>query len=417
MSSNRVTFTADSLRKFICPFDKRRIIFYDKKQPKLACIVSKSGIRTFALHAFNRRTKKPLQLTIGRYPDISINHARDQVSKLLAQLADGVDIKDERNKIRLEPTLDDLYERWHDSVKHRKRSIKDDERTYELHIQPYFGEKRIKSITTSQVRTWHNKLSKKTRQRKKDGKKVTLSQTSANRCLALLRSIYNAEAPEIPNPCKGVKLFKETSRDRFIKPQEMNRFFSALYSPDTPDTLRDLVKIMLFTGARRMNVFSMRWSELDLDSAVWTIPGSKFKSGDKSEVELIPLVVDILKERQNNRSSIFVFPAKSKTGHISDPKKQWKNLIERAGLPDLRMHDLRRTCGSYQAIAGSSLLVIGKSLGHRNMKTTEVYARVDRSPVRESMEAGAEEILKALSTPKKVVDIRGKDEQSGQDKG
>jgi hypothetical protein len=276
MPRNKITLTADSLRKMTCPEDKRRIIFYDKTQPKLACVVSKTGIKTFALHAFDRRTKKPLQLTIGRYPDISVNHARDQVSKLLAQIADGIDIKEERNKIRAESTLDDLYQRWHNSAKHRKRTIKDDERTYELHIKPYFGKKRISSLTTSQVRSWHSKLSKKPRQRKKDGQNATLSQSSANRCLALLRSIYNAEAPEIPNPCKGVKQFKESSRDRFIRPHEMNKFFEALESKETPDTLKDLIKVMLFTGARRMNVFSMRWSELDLDAGIWTIPATRY---------------------------------------------------------------------------------------------------------------------------------------------
>jgi len=83
--------------------------------------------------------QKNLQFTIGRYPDISPNHARDQASKLLAQLADGVDIKDERNKIRAEATKDDLYNKWHKTAKHRKRSIKDDERTYELPIQHCFG--------------------------------------------------------------------------------------------------------------------------------------------------------------------------------------------------------------------------------------------------------------------------------------
>ena len=89
------------------------------------------------------------------------------------------------------------------------------------------------------------------------------SESSANRCLALLRASYNAEAPELPNPCKGIKLFKEKSRDRFIRTHEMKKFFEALESTETPHNLKDLFTIMLFTGGRRMNVFSMMWSELD----------------------------------------------------------------------------------------------------------------------------------------------------------
>jgi integrase len=70
----------------------------------------------------------------------------------------------------------------------------------------------------------------------------------------------------------------------------------------------------------------------------------------------------------------------------ADPKKAWERVRERSGLADVRMHDLRRTLGSWQALSGTSLQIIGKSLGHKSMKATEVYARLTTDPVRESVE-------------------------------
>jgi integrase len=81
----------------------------------------------------------------------------------------------------------------------------------------------------------------------------------------------------------------------------------------------------------------------------------------------------------------FVFPGRGKTGHLAEPKKGWQRILSRADLGDLRIHDLRRTLGSWQAKQGASLAIIGKSLNHKNQNTTAIYARLDLDPVRESV--------------------------------
>jgi integrase len=86
-------------------------------------------------------------------------------------------------------------------------------------------------------------------------------------------------------------------------------------------------------------------------------------------------------------SSSWVFPSKeSKSVHIQEPKTAWKRILERAELKNLRIHDLRRTCGSYQAIAGTTLAIIGKLLGHKSPQSTAIYAGLSNAPVRASME-------------------------------
>jgi integrase len=90
------------------------------------------------------------------------------------------------------------------------------------------------------------------------------------------------------------------------------------------------------------------------------------------------------------------FPALTgKTGHLVEPKKAWKRLLDRAGLSNLRIHDLRRTLGSWQAKTGASLLVIGKSLNHKSTQSTAIYARLDLEPVRESINLATTAMLNA----------------------
>ena len=96
-------------------------------------------------------------------------------------------------------------------------------------------------------------------------------------------------------------------------------------------------------------------------------------------------------------SAIFVFPGIGKSGHLQEPKKGWKRILERAKITDLRIHDLRRTLGSWQAKTGASLAIIGKSLNHKNQNTTAIYARLDLDPVRESVNAATKAIFNAAN--------------------
>ncbi len=144
---------------------------------------------------------------------------------------------------------------------------------------------------------------------------------------------------------------------------------------------------------------AMRWSDLDLKNATWKI--QETKNGTPQTVPLTESVLEILQDRRTNTSSFFVFPGKGITGHLVEPKTAWKRICKAAGIEDVRVHDLRRTMGSWQAIAGSSLPVIGKSLGHKSQQATAIYSRLDLDPVRASMEKGAAAMMKAVNGGKK----------------
>ena len=78
-----------------------------------------------------------------------------------------------------------------------------------------------------------------------------------------------------------------------------------------------------------------------------------------------------------------------------DPKKAWKALLTAAGLEDLRIHDLRRSLGSWAAIQGTSLAIIGAALGHKSTESTRIYARLTVDPVRDAMEKATSAMVSA----------------------
>ena len=159
--------------------------------------------------------------------------------------------------------------------------------------------------------------------------------------------------------------------------------------------MRDFFMLAILTGVRRGNLQAMRWDELDLERGIWRIPLTK--SGEPQSVYLHPEAVAILERRREMvGDSEYVFPAAhGKSGHLTSQYKAWKRICERAGLQNLRPHDLRRTLGSWQAATGASLPVIGKSLGHRSQEATAVYARLDLDPVRVSVNRAVEAMLAA----------------------
>jgi integrase len=105
-------------------------------------------------------------------------------------------------------------------------------------------------------------------------------------------------------------------------------------------------------------------------------------------------VKELLGSMEHDSDSEWVLPSKkSASGHLEDPKRPWQDLLARAGIENLRLHDLRRTQGSYQAITGSSLHIIGKSLGHKSPSATELYSRLTTDPIRESMQRATDKML------------------------
>ena len=217
------------------------------------------------------------------------------------------------------------------------------------------------------------------------------SPASATRACNQMAAMFNWARKRgyinINNPCQGVELFDIKARDRFLLPGEKERFLKALGRER--EQVQAIFYILLYTGARKSNVLSMRWDEIDPELAVWRIPEQKFKNGDPHLIPLIPEAMAQLEKLRKVNHGPWVFPGRDPRTHVKDIRKAWERIIKRANLNGVRIHDLRRTVGSYMAMNGASDAIIGKTLGHKDRRSTQVYARLNLDPVRSHLEQAA----------------------------
>lgn len=385
--SNRFRFTTSRLEKLSCPAGKPSAYFYDTEVRGLVVYVSaRSDARTFYL--YRRVNGRPTRLRLGSYPhELSIDQARKEAQKAAGEVAKGNDPHKAKLAERSAMTFGSVFAKHLEHAKLHNKTWKDDEEKYNLYLRKW-AKRRLSEIARDDVQALHARVGTE------NGK------YAANRLLALVRHVFAKTAANLGytglNPAAGIEKFREKSRERFLDAAELERFFKAL--DDEPELFRDFFLVALLTGARRANVQAMRFEDVNFDRATWVIPDTK--SGDAVTVPLVPEAVEVLQRRLADLGGGFVFPSRGATGHLVEVKGSWKRVVTRAGLKDVRVHDLRRTFGSWQAAAGVSLAVIGKSMGHRNQSTTAVYARLNIDPVRAAVSTATSAMLNAAGKKK-----------------
>jgi integrase len=374
-------FTKKAIDRLVA--DGERAYFYDDEVRGLAVAVNPTGTKMFVL--YRKIDGRPERVKIGPYPDLSIDQARGMASQMNAVIAQGGNPARERRSVRSEMTLAELFDTFlllH--AKERKRTWKSDQGMFNLHLHSWRLRK-LSSIRKQDVVALHGHIGR------------TRGQIAANRVLELLSSMFNRARNDWgydgDNPAAGVRHFKERKRERFLDDSEVPRLFEAIATET--DFYRDYVLVALLTGARRSNVESMRWEEINWKRAEWIIPAEKSKSDEPLRIVLVPAVLEILERRKASSLSEWVFPGPGKTGHLVEPRRAWARILKRADLSDLHIHDLRRTLGSWQTATGASLPIIGKSLGHKSLAATQIYARLNLDPVRAAVNKATDAMLLA----------------------
>ena len=401
MSDNKINFTKAVLDGLPLPSSGQRQAYHDKKTNGLQIRVTSTGVKTFCIY---RRVKNsnPERVTLGRYPDMSIEQARKEAARINALIVEGINPNSDARSLKTETTLLELFEQF---LKHRRNKrgsylSEKTKSTYQYDFNSYlakWGKRQLSQFKDTDFGKLHTEIGKD-------------HPTTANRVNSLASSLFGYATEHRlfrgVNPAHGIKKFHENKRDRFLQSDELPAFFKSL-SEEPNDTLRDYFLISLLTGARRSNVQEMQWSQIHLERGEWRIPITK--NGDSQTVTLTPEVVEILRAKQGG-SSAWVFPGTGVTGHLVEPKAAWKRVLKRAGIANLRIHDLRRTLGSWQAKTGASLVIVGKSLNHKSPSTTAIYARLDLDPVRESVDraTGAMLVAAGLKQSADVVSFKQK---------
>jgi len=378
----KINFTIANLDRVTCPPDGRAYV-YDSKTPGLQFCKTSTGATSFYL--YRRVQGRPARICLGSYPQMTIEQARDRVAELNGDIAKGVDPVEQKHAAKAAETFGGLFDRYMEThAKVHKKTWQDDQDQHDRYLESWRG-RIARKITKSDVRALHTKVG------------TDAGPYSANRLLSLIHAVYSktdAVGADGKNPASGVQRFPEQERERFLHPDEVPAFFKAL-DAEPSELIRDYIMISILVGARRSNVCAMRWEDVNLERATWTIPDTK--SGNPVTLALATKAVEVLKRRKRAAKppKEWVFPSHGVTGHLVEPKAAWANILKAAGIKDLRIHDLRRTLGSWQAAAGASLTIIGKSLGHKSTASTKIYARLHLDPVRASVQSAATALLEA----------------------
>ena len=238
----KLNFTQTSLDRLRPSPSGKRTYYYDRKVRGLALAITPSGTKTFLL--YRKIGGRPERITIGRFPDLSVEQARGAASTLNGQIALGINPQERRRALHAETTLGSLFEQYlQRHAKVHKRSWKGDQDQFLRFLSPWRNRK-LSSVRKEDIQTLFARVGRES------------GPYAANRLLALLHTMFNKAIEwgwDQPNPARGIRKFKERSRARFIEADEMPRFFAAL-AEEGNETVRDYVLVSLLTGSRRANV-------------------------------------------------------------------------------------------------------------------------------------------------------------------
>jgi integrase len=224
----------------------------------------------------------------------------------------------------------------------------------------------------------------------------------ANRLLAVLRKLFNwAEArgyrQDASNPCRHVERNPEKARERFLSAAELARLGAALdeagRAGEVSPWMVAAMRLLVLTGARLSEILTLRWDHVALDRAELRLPDSK--TGAKT-IHLPPPAVELLAALPRLAGNPFVICGRREGRHLVNLEKPWRAVRARAGLDDVRLHDLRHSFASVAAAGGMSLPVIGALLGHSQPATTARYAHLAADPLKAAAAAIGERLAGAM---------------------
>lgn len=239
----------------------------DAKIPGLRLRVNPGNSRTFfLLKKINGQVKR---IKISRYHEFSVDEVRIKAIKLSATIADGIDPQEEKIKKRAEATFQEMFDTYYElHCKVFNKRPQHNKNIIDFHITRVFGRKRISTISREQIIRLHQEIGEKR------------GKITANRVITIVQAAFNFYIRggfwNGINPCIGLKKYPSHSRDRFLNQEEIQSFFSALEQEEL--IFQDFFKLALYTGARKSNLLSMKYSDIDLLLRRWRIPETQTKN-------------------------------------------------------------------------------------------------------------------------------------------
>lgn len=366
----------DSFIKRVTHEPSRETFYWDDQLKGFGLRVSPRGRMTFIIQYRNERGRTGRH-KLGTASNMKAERARSLAREKLGLIESGGDPSRERRALRERPTLRELSEDYLEQhgPKKRESSLENDRSMLKCIILPALGERLVTEIDSRDISRLHHSRRK--------------TPYHANRVVALLSKMFSLAIQwdiRPDNPAKGIERFPEQSRDRWLNDDEIRALTTALdKSPN--HRAANAVRLLLLTGARRNELLQTKWEHIDLERGVWHKPSSHTK---QKRTEQVPLngpakaLLIAMKEKSGDGGGDYLFPGNAEGKPLQDIKKFWARICAKAGLTDVRLHDLRHTFASQLVSSGIPLTVVGRLLGHTQAATTFRYAHLADDPLRDA---------------------------------
>lgn len=371
----------------------RETVVWDAALPRFGLRVRPGAAAVYVVK-FRNRYGRQRKLTLGEAALLSLDQARDAARTVLAEVDLGGDPLDRRVADRQAITVAEVCDRFiahHVDPKTKPRTARDYRSIIERRIKPALERLPFNTVSRLDVTELHLSLAAIPRQ--------------ANYTLAVLSKMFtwaivHGLRADGVNPCRHVSRYRERLRSRFLTPAEFAALGIALQGADDTGAISraaaNAIRLLVLTGARVSEVLGLRWIDVDLERCALRLPDSK--TGPKV-IFLSRPAVDLLASMPRAEESPYVIQGRRRGRPMVNIAKPWGIVRRRAGLPGVRLHDLRHSFASVAAAAGVSLPIIGGLLGHTQPQTTARYAHLAAEPLRAANELIGQRIAAVIALP------------------
>jgi integrase len=363
---------------------------WDGELPGFGLRVLPSGRKRYVVQY--RAGRRSRRISLGPSSVLTCEQARTRAIGIIAATRNGEDPAAKRDAERRAITvkeLGDRFDREHIALRLKASTAKGYRRMLERVVIPALGRHRVTEVTRADVAKIHHDL-----------RHIPYD---ANRSLEIISKMFNlAEMwglrPDGSNPRKHIKKYPEEKRERFLSPAELRRVGEVLREMEgegieLPPSIA-AARLLILTGCRLGEIMTLQWEHVDILGKALRLPDSK--TGAKV-VHLGQPAVEILEKIERVEGNPWVIVGTKPGARLTDLQPFWQRVRARAGLKDVRIHDLRHTFASTAVAAGQGLSMIGKLLGHTQVQTTARYAHLAADPVKVAADNVAAEISACLN--------------------